>query len=80
MENNEKEVVKLAAEKISELLKGDLDSKYRALEIADAVEDETLRRRLLGQIVSDITLSLEEQGTAESQEQSRLLKEQYFQA
>ena len=78
MEKFEKEEIQAKATQISELLGGDTDSKFRALEIAESIKDERLQKRFLGQVLSKLTLDLEEEGTEEALATSANLKKQYF--
>jgi len=77
MEKFEKNEISGKAEKISGLMKGDTESMYKALEVAESVEDEKMKRRLVGEVLSRLTLALESEGTPESLEESENLKSQY---
>lgn len=78
MEASEKSEIKDKAQEISELMKGDTESLFKALEVAESVEDEKMRLRLIGEVLSRLTLMLEEEGTPEAIETSESLKRRYF--
>lgn len=78
MEASEKLEIKDKAAEILNLMKGDTESLFKALEIAESVQDEKLQGRFIGEVLSRLTLVLEAEGTPESLAESESLKKQYF--
>lgn len=77
MEASEKSEIKEKSKQISELMGGDVDSLYRALEIAEGITDDVMRSRLTGEVISRLTLTLEAEGTPEAIAESERLKKEF---
>ena len=78
MESSEKKETKDKAAEISELMKGDTESCFKALEVAEGIKDEKTRLRAIGEALSRLTLALDAEGTPESLAESESLKKKYF--